>query len=348
MTRTTHSSRATVGEEASPEPVAPDQTMEAIVQRRYGSPAVLGLERVDRPRIGDDDLLIRVRAAAVNHADWVLTTGRPLIGRLAFGLRRPKERVRGMDVAGLVEAVGAGVTGFRPGDEVYAQVPAGGFAEFTRAPAALVSPMPANLSFEQAATVPLAANTALQGLRDAGGLRAGQRVLVNGASGGVGSFAVQIARALGAEVTGVCSARNVDLVRSIGADEVIDYTRHDFTANGRRYDLILDLIGNHPVRSCIGSLTPAGTLVLSSGTGGRVLGPLGRVVGALVLSRFVSQSVRTFVGTPSRENLDLLRTLIESGKVTPVVDRSYPLRDVPEAIRHFAEVHARGKIAVTL
>ena len=226
--------------------------MKAIVQHAYGSADELKLEDVDRPHVADGEVLIRVRAAAVNHADWVYVSGRPLIARLAFGLRRPKTIVRGRDVAGVVEAVGTRVTKFRVGDEVFSEVDAGSFAEYTTVAEDLVALKPANLSFEQAATVPVSARTALQGLRDGGNLQAGQKVLINGASGGVGTFAIQIAKALGAEVTGVCSARNADLARSLGADHVIDYTEEDFTAGAERYDLIFDSIGNH-------SLTPAPT-----------------------------------------------------------------------------------------
>jgi NADPH:quinone reductase-like Zn-dependent oxidoreductase len=323
-------------------------TMKAIVQRRYGAADVLSYEDIDKPVIKDDEVLIRVRAAAVNHADWVYVSGRPLIARLAFGLRKPKNMVRGKDVAGQVEAAGKAVTQFRPGDEVYGELDAGSFAEYIAAPAGLLALKPANLTFEQAATVPVSGNTALQGLRDVGKVKPGQKVLINGASGGVGTFAVQIAKAFGAEVTGVCSTRNSELVRSLGADHVIDYTQENFTRNGLRYDLIFDMIGNHSLTECRRALTPEGTLVLSSGTGGRVLGPMGRIVRALVLSRFVSQELRSLLLTRSQENLDALRDLIESGKVTPAIDRTYPLKETPEAIRYFAEEHARAKIAITV
>ena len=323
-------------------------TMKAIVQHAYGSADVLRLEDVDRPAIKDDEVLIRVRAAAVNHADWVMTTGLPLVGRLAFGVRKPKVTVRGADVSGQVEAVGKSVTDFQPGDEVYAQVETGSFAEYARVPAHLLSRKPANLSFEQAAAVPLSANTALQGLRDAGKVKPGQKVLITGASGGVGTFAVQIAKALGAEVTGVCSARNAELVRSLGADHVVDYTREDFTQSGQRYDLIFDLIGNHSLGGCRRALTATGTLVLSSGTGGRVFGPMGRIIRALLLSPLVGQTMRPFVGTPNKENLELLRGLIEAGAVTPAIDRTYPLSETAEAIRYFAEEHAHGKVVISV
>jgi NADPH:quinone reductase-like Zn-dependent oxidoreductase len=324
------------------------RTMKAIVQRAYGTPDALTLEDVEVPRIAADEVLIRVRAASVNHADWVMTCGRPLIGRLAFGLRRPRQAVRGRDVAGTVEAVGASVTRFAPGDEVYAEVDTGSFAEYARAAESLVSTKPANLDFERAATVPLAGRTALQGLRDGGRVQPGQRVLVNGASGGVGTFAVQIAKALGAEVTGVCSARNAALVSSLGADHVVDYEREDFTAGSGRYDVIFDLIGNHPLTALRRSLTPGGTLVLSSGTGGRVFGPMGRILRALLLSPFVGQNLRIFAPTRGAVSLDALRELIESGAVTPAVDRVYPLAETAEAVRYFVEEHARGKIVITV
>lgn len=323
-------------------------TMKAIVQHAYGSADVLRLENIDQPAISDDEVLVRVRAAAVNHADWVYTTGRPLIARLAFGIRTPKQIVRGKDVAGVVEAVGKNVTRFRPGDEVYAEVEAGSFAEYTAVPEGLLAHKPSNLSFEQAATVPLSGRTALQGLRDGGKVQSGQKVLINGASGGVGTFAVQIARSLGAEVTAVCSTRNADLVRSLGADHVVDYTQEDFTQGGKRYDVIFDLIGNHSLTACRRALTHTGTLVLSSGTGGRVLGPMGRILRALALSPFIGQNLRTFTATPGRAALDELRDLIESGQVTPAIDRIYPLSETAEAIRYFAEEHASGKIVITL
>ena len=323
------------------------ETMKAIMQTRYGSPGVLRLADVPRPTIGDDEVLVGIRAAAVNHADWVYTSGRPLIARLAFGWRSPKQTIRDKDLAGRVEAVGQDVTQFRPGDDVFAEVEAGAFAEFAVVPATLLALKPANLTFEQAATVPLSARTALQALRDGGRLRPGQTVLINGASGGVGTYAVQIAKALGAEVTGVASTKNAKLVRSLGTVDVIDYTKTDFTASERRYDVILDLIGNHSLTRLRRALTPTGTLVLSSGTGNQVFGPMGRITRALTLSPFISQNLRIFSPAIGTEVLDELRELVESGKVTPAIDRSYSLREVPEAIRYFAEEHARGKIVIT-
>ena len=326
---------------------APPATMKAIVQRGYGGAEVLVGETVQRPVMRDDEVLIRIRAAGVNHADWVLVSGTPLIARLAFGLRTPKDAVRGNDVAGRVEAVGKNVSAFSVGDEVYGELDSGGFAEYAVATAEQLSLKPANLSFEQAAAVPLAAGTALQGLRDAGGLVAGQRVLINGASGGVGTFAVQIAKALGADVTAVCSTRNVELLRSLGADQVIDYSVEDFTAGGQRYDLIFDLIGNHPLSHSRKVLTRTGTLVLSSGTGSRTFGPLGRMLRAAVTNPFVSQ--RLVAGwTPDKEHSDQLREFLETGAVVPAIDTVYALDEVPAAIRHFSEVHASGKIVITV
>ena len=322
--------------------------MQAIVQHAYGSAEVLHVEVVNQPVITDDEVLIRVRAASVNHADWVYTTGRPLIARLAFGLSKPKEMVRGKDVAGVVTAVGQNITRFRLGDEVFAEIEAGGFAQYATVPEKLLAHKPANLTFEQAATVPLSARTALQGLRDGGRVQPGQTVLINGASGGVGTFAVQIGKALGAEVTAVCSSRNAELVRSLGADHVVDYTGEDFTSSGKRYDVILDLIGNHSLTEVRRALSRRGTLVLSSGTGGRVLGPMGRILWAFTLSPFISQNLRTFTASQGRVALDELRALIEAGVVTPTIDRTYPLSETAEALRHFAEVHARGKIVISV
>ncbi|MHA6695020.1 NAD(P)-dependent alcohol dehydrogenase [Homoserinimonas sp. A520] len=323
-------------------------TMMAVVQHAYGSADVLGYEEVPQPIIAADQVLVQVRAAAVNHADWVYVSGRPLIARLAFGLGKPKDLVRGKDVAGVVVAVGPDVTGFRVGDEVYAEVVAGAFAEYVAIPEKLLGHKPKNLTFDQAATVPLSARTALQALRDGGKVKAGDKVLVNGASGGVGSYAVQIAKALGAEVTAVCSTRNADLVRSLGADHVIDYTAEDFTSAERGYDVILDLIGNHSLKRLRRSLSRNGILVLSSGTGSAVFGPMGSILKAMVVSPFVSQTLGVFPAVLGAEALDQLRDLVESGSVTPAIERSFPLSEVPDAIRHLVEKHARGKIVITV
>jgi len=322
--------------------------MRAIVQDKYGSPDVLELRDVEKPQIGDDEVLVRVHAASVNPADWHIMRGDPYLLRVSFGLTKPRVSVRGRDVAGRVEAVGKNVRAFSADDEVFAEVDRGSFAEFTSAGSERLSPKPANLTFEQAAAVPLAANTALQGLREAGKLKAGQNVLINGASGGVGTFAVQIAKSLGAEGTGVCSSRKADLVRSIGADHVIAYDREDFTRGGSRYDLILDVAGKPSLSDFRRALTPDGTVVLVSGSGGPWIGPVGRFVHALGLTPFVRHSLRPLAAVPSSERLRFLTTLIEAGDVTPVVDRTYALSEVPEAIRYLKEGHALGKVVITV
>jgi NADPH:quinone reductase-like Zn-dependent oxidoreductase len=324
--------------------------MKAIVQDRYGPPDVLELREVDKPVVADHEVLIRVHAAAVNARDWHVMRGDPYMARLVLGFGRPKAKIRGTDFAGRVEAVGKDVKRFRPGDEVFGEAD-GAFAEYVCAPDDVVEPKPANLTFEQAAVVPMAGNTALMGLRDLGGVQPGQKVLVNGASGGVGTFAVQIAKSFGAEVTGVCSTRNVDLVRSLGADHVIDYTREDFTGNGQRYDVVLDLVGNRSLTECRRALTPAGTLVLSGGGvsgGGSLVGPMGLILRGQALSRFVRHRLLVLTATPSKENLAALRELAESGKITPVIDRTYPLSEVPEAIRYLEVEHARAKVVITV
>jgi NADPH:quinone reductase-like Zn-dependent oxidoreductase len=324
--------------------------MKAIVQDRYGSADVLELGEVDMPVPKDDEVLLRVHAAGVEPGVWHLMTGMPYLVRLlGYGLRRPKVRVRGRDVAGRVEAVGKDVTGFRPGDEVFG-ICEGSFAEYACARADKLVPKPANLTFEQAAVVPISALTALQGVRDRGQVRPGQRVLVIGAAGGVGSFAVQLAKAFGAEVTGVCSTTKADLVRSIGADQVIDYTREDFADGTRHWDLILDTAGNRPLSQLQRALTPKGTLVLVGGEGGgRWLGGFERqLFWAPMRSPFVGQKLRSLASKERKEDLQTLRELIEAGKVTPVIDRTYPLAEAPEAIRYLAQGHPRGKVAVTV
>jgi NADPH:quinone reductase-like Zn-dependent oxidoreductase len=325
-----------------------ENPMKAIVQDAYGSADVLELRDIDRPEIGDDDVLVRVLAASVFIGDWHIMTGLPYLGRLAFGLRRPKARVRGQDVAGRVEAVGNGVTGLRPGDEVFGTCD-GSFGEYATARPDKLAPKPANLSFEQSATVPVTGCTALQGLRDAGKVQPGQRVLIIGAAGGVGSFAVQIAKAFGAHVTGVCNTRQVDLVRSIGANEVIDYTSADFAEMGQRYDLILDTAGNRSVAHLRRALGPRGTLVIGGGEGGgRWFGGIDRQLRASLLSPFVRQRLGTFIAKPNRRDLIVLKELIEAGKVTPVIGKTYPLSEVPEAMRHVKEGHAQGKVVITV
>jgi NADPH:quinone reductase-like Zn-dependent oxidoreductase len=322
--------------------------LKAITYHRYGSPDVLELEEVDAPVPRDDEALVRVRAASVNPRDWHYLRGLPYIMR-PVGLRRPKDGGLGSDMAGQVEAVGRAVTRFRPGDEVFAHVLKGGFAEYTCVPEDALGPKPANLTFEQAATVPLAALTALQGLRDHGQVQPGQRLLIIGASGGVGTFAVQLGKLFGAEVTGVCSTRNLDLVRGLGADHVIDYTSEDFTEHGPRYDLIFQLAGTRSPSACRRALTAKGKLILSSGeSDGRWIGPIDRILAAVVLSPFVSQRLAPFEARQSRQDLEILKELIESGRLSPVIDRSYPLRETPEALRYLEEGHARGKVVITV
>src|SRR5436309_6663658 len=323
-------------------------TMKAIVQDEYGSADVLELTDIDIPAIGDDDVLLRVHAAGAHIGDWHIMTGLPYLIRMSSGLRRPKARVRGQDVAGRVEAVGTDVTRFQPGDEVFGTCD-GSFAEYATARKDKVAPKPANLTFEQAATVPTTGSTALQALRDVGKVQPGQKVLIIGAAGGVGSFAVQIAKAFGANVTGVCSTTNVDLVRSIGADDVIDYTRDDFAEMGRRYDLILDIAGARSVSHLRRALASRGTLVIVGGEGGgRWFGGVDRQLRASMLSPFVSQKLGTLIGEAKGEDLVVLKELIEAGKVTPVIDSTYPLSEVPEAIRHLEEGHTRGKVVITV
>jgi NADPH:quinone reductase-like Zn-dependent oxidoreductase len=324
--------------------------MKAIVQERFGPPEILRLVDADRPVLGVDDVLVRVHAAAVNPYDWHMMRGDPRIARLmgAVGLTKPKARGVGIDVAGRVEAVGADVRELRPGDEVLGFC-VGAFAEYARAKADKVVPKPASLTFEQAAAVPLAALTALQGIRDVGQVRAGHRVLVNGAAGGIGTCAVQIATALGAEVTGVCSTGNVELVRSLGAADVVDYTTEDFTDRRGHYDVILDNVGNRPLRRLRRALTPTGTLVLNGGgSPGHVIGPVGSILRAVVVNVLVRQRLRPFVAKQNREDLLTLTELIETGKLTPVIDRTYPLADTAEAVRHVEQGHARGKVIVTV
>ena len=323
--------------------------MKAIVQDEYGSADVLELRDIDRPAVEDDGVLVRVHAAGVDPGVWHLMTGRPYLVRLAgYGLRRPKARVRGEDVAGRVEAVGKDVTRFQEGDEVFG-IGDGAFAEYASASEDKLAPKPANLSFEQAAAVPTSAFTALQGLRDKGEVQAGQTVLIIGAAGGVGTFAVQLAKAFGAEVTGVCSTTKTDLVKSLGADNVIDYTQEEITQSGQRYDVILDTAGQRSLRQLRRALSPRGTLVIvGAETGGRWIGGTDRQLRAIMLSPFVRQRLRTFVATPKNEDLQFVKELIEAGKVTPVIDRTYPLSEVPEAIRQLEEGHARGKVVITV
>jgi NADPH:quinone reductase-like Zn-dependent oxidoreductase len=319
--------------------------MQAIVQDRYGSAEVLRAQDIERPEIGDAEILVRVHAASIHLGDWVLMTGVPYVMRMATGLRKPKNRVPGTDVAGTVEAVGAGVTRFRPGDEVFGWC-AGAFAEYAAASEDQFATKPASRSFEEAAAVGVSASTALQLLRDDGKLQPGQKVLINGASGGVGTFAVQIAKAFGAEVTGVCSTRNVEMVRSIGADHVIDYTREDFRKGAERYDLILDNVGNRSMSDTRRALAPNGTL-LSNG-GGHAGGKLGRVIRASISSMLVREQGRPSVKVQNQADLDALRELLEAGKLRPVIDGTYPLAETARAIGHVATGHARGTVVITV
>ncbi|TMB06804.1 MAG: NAD(P)-dependent alcohol dehydrogenase [Deltaproteobacteria bacterium] len=322
--------------------------MKAIVYCDYGSPDVLKVEDIEKPAPGDDQVLVRVRAASVNPLDWHYMRGTPYFMRLGAGLRKPKVTRLGVDFAGTVEAVGRNVNRFKPGDEVFGGR-TGAFAQYVlvREDRA-VALKPANLTFEQAASVGVAAITALQGLRDKGQIQPGQKVLINGASGGVGTFAVQIAKSFGADVTGVCSTRNVDMVRSIGADHVIDYTKEDFTKSTERYDLILDNVGNHSLLESRRVLNPKGKYIMVGGPAGRWIDPLPRAISALVLSRFVSQDIRLFLADLNQADLNILRDLMQAGKVTPVIDRRYRLSEIPEAIRYLEQGHARGKVVITL
>jgi NADPH:quinone reductase-like Zn-dependent oxidoreductase len=328
------------------------ESMKAIVQDTYGSTDVLELRDIDKPEIADDEVLVRVHAAGLHRGDWHVMTGLPYLIRLVvptLGLRRPKVPVLGMDVAGRVEAVGSNVTRFQPGDAVFGWCD-GSFAEYACAPAGHFAAKPATLSFEQAAVVPISGFAALQALRDVGEVQPGQQVLVIGAAGGVGSFAVQLAKAFGAQVTGVCSTAQVELVRSIGADDVIDYTRDEITDGTRRWDLILDAAGRRSLSQLRRALTPKGTLVIVGGEGaGRWLGGFDRQLRAVVLSRLVGQRLRMLSSKPRPEDLRFLRELMEDGKVTPVIGRTYPLGEVPEAIRYLLEGHGGGgKIVITV
>ena len=321
--------------------------MRAILCRRYGSPDVLTCEETEKPEAGDGQVLIAVRAASVNPLDWHTMRGEPYPFRLASGLGKPKERRVGADVAGRVEAVGRSVTRLKPGDEVFG-ISRGAFAEYACTAEPNLAAKPAGLTFEQAAAVPVAGFTALQGLRDKGRVQPGQKVLINGAAGGVGTFAVQIAKVLGAEVTGVCGTRNVDLVRSIGADHAVDYTREDFTASSRRYDVMLDCIGNRSLSSCRRILTREGIYVAIGARTGRWLAPVPRFLAMLVVSRFVSQRLAPMVAKVNAEDLGILRGYLDAGRITPVIDRRYGLAQAAEAFRYLEAGHARGKVVLTI
>ena len=323
--------------------------MKAAIYTRYGSPDVVQITEVEKPVPKDDEVLIIVRAASVNPLDWHFMRGTPYLVRMMAGLGKPKDTRLGVDVAGQVEAVGKNVTQFKAGDEVFGTC-RGAFAEYACTPESKLFAKPDNVTFEQAASVPVAAFTALQGLRDTGQIQSGQKVLINGAAGGVGTFAVQIAKCFGCDVTGVCSARNVDLVRSIGADRVIDYTQENFTKSGKRYDLFFDAVGNHSLLACRRVLNPKGIHVPAGGSPGRwMIGPLARSLAALVLSWFASNKlVPFFLAKANQADLAIMHDLMKSGRITPVVDRTYKLNEVPEAIRYLEQGHARGKVVITL
>jgi NADPH:quinone reductase-like Zn-dependent oxidoreductase len=318
-----------------------EKLMKAIVQNDYGSPDALKLAEVVQPAMKDNQVLVRVKAVSINAGDIFAMRGNPWLIRLTAGFPRPKNYILGWDMAGVVEAVGSSVTQFCPGDEVYAAC-SSALAEYVSVVEDKLALKPANLTFEQAASIPTAAITALKGLRDVGKLKPGQKVLIN-ASGGVGTFAVQIAKALGAEVTGVCSTRNVDMVRSLGADDVVDYTRKDFTQNGRRYDLILDNVASHSFSDLIRILTPQGLIIPNSGHSG-----MGYVFKAFLLSPFLRQLGSMYIAVPTGKDLAQLKEWIETEKVKPVVERAYPLRETPEAFRYLDKEHARGKVIITV
>jgi NADPH:quinone reductase-like Zn-dependent oxidoreductase len=321
---------------------------------RYGPPDVVEVNDLDKPVPSSNEVLIKVHAASVNPLDWKTMTAGPYIVRLLLGLRKPKIKPLGVDLAGQVEAVGGNVTQFKPGDAVFGTC-RGAFAEYActreseRIMKSALVMKPQNLTFEQAACVPIAGLTALQGLRDKGRIQPGQKVLINGAAGGVGTFAVQIAKSFGANVTAVCSTRNVDMVRSIGADRVIDYIREDFTSSGQRYDIFFDAVGNHSLPACRRVLSPQGILIMVGvPSDARLIATMARLIGAPVLSLVVSQKLVFFLAKSNREDLTTLGNLIASGKVTPVVDRRFSLSEVPDALRYLKEGHARGKVAIIL
>ncbi len=328
--------------------------MKAIAHDTYGSVDVLEMRDVEQPVPGDHDVVVAVAAASVNPYDWHLVSGAPLIARLAgrslgFGFRGPGNRVRGWDAAGTVAAIGRDVTGLQPGDEVFGWCDQdGAFAEYVRSGGGTFVAKPANLSFEQSAAVPLAGLTALQALRDEGRVEPGQHVLINGASGGIGTFAVQLAKAFGAEVTGVCSTGNLDLVRSLGADHVVDYTTGDFTRNGVRYDLMVDSAVSRTLAECRRALTPEGTYVVFGDSGGHWVGGFRRVLQMRLAAPFVRQEMRSFVTAARGEDLIFLRELIEAGTITPVIDRTYPLAETPAALAYLEHGHARGKVVITV
>ena len=323
------------------------ETMKAIVYCDYGAPDVLKLETIAKPVPNDDQVLIKVRAASVNPYDWHFMRGEPRIMRLGNGLRKPSGTRMGVDFAGTVEFVGKNITQFKSGDDVFGGR-SGAFAEYIVMSERFLIPKPESMSFEQAGAVQIAGLTALQGLRDKGKLQAGQKVLINGASGGVGTFAVQIAKTLGAHVTGVCSTRNVDMVRSLGADHVVDYTKEDFTKAAERYDVILDLVGNHGLLAIRRALTPAGKYVMIGGPAGRWIAPMDTVIGAFMLGPFVKQEMGFMISSVNRDDLMFLRELMQTGKLTPVIDKTYPLNETRDAVAYVESGRARGKVVITI
>jgi NADPH:quinone reductase-like Zn-dependent oxidoreductase len=321
--------------------------MKAIIQDRYGDLDVLAFKDIAQPVPTDNEVLVRVHAAAVGKGDWLTVQGLPYVARMRYGLPNPKHPVPGFDVAGRIEAVGPNVTQLQPGDAVFGWCD-GAFAEYVAVPEGQLAQKPVKLTFEQAAAVPISGFAALQALRDTGGVQPGQQVVIIGASGGVGSFAVQLAKAFGADVTGVCGTKSLDMVRSIGADHVIDYTQQDFTRTGQRYDLILEMAGNRALADLRRALTPKGTLVLVGGSGGRWFMGTGRTLRAVLVSPFVGQRLRSFFSKPRRADLMVLQELLEAGKITPVIDRTFPLSESPEAIRHVGEKSTQGKTVITV
>ena len=327
--------------------VTQGETMKAVVYCDYGSPDVLNLATIAKPVPTDDQVLVKVLAASVNPYDWHFMRGEPYVMRIGNGLRKPKGMRIGVDFSGTVEAVGKNITQFKAGDEVFGGR-TGSFAEYVVISEKFLMRKPENLSFEQAGAVQIAGLTALQGLRDQGKLKAGEKVLINGASGGVGTFAVQIGKALGAEITGVCSTRNIDLVRGLGADQVIDYTKEDFTKRAERYDLILDMVGNHGLLACRRALKPDGRYVMIGGPKGRWIAPMDTLLRAFLLKPFVKQEMGFMMSQINRDDLMFLRELMQAGKVTPVIERTYSLNEVREAVAHVESGRARGKVVVTI
>ena len=324
--------------------------MQAIVQERFGPPDVLRLVDTEVPEAGPDDVLVRVHAAALNTYDWHMLRGDPYVVRLmgGTGLTRPKSRIAGMDAAGRVEAVGVNVRGLRPGDDVFGLCP-GAFAEYVRAAPDKLAPKPENLTFEEAAALPMAGATALRAIRDVGAVRAGQKVLINGAAGGIGHLAVQIAAILGAEVSGVCSTGNIDLVRSLGAGDVIDYTTTDFTTRRAYYDVILDNVGNHQLHRLRHALAPTGTLAFNAGgSPGKIVGAVGRFAVLVIVNGVVRQRLRPVPTNTNRDDLLAVRRLVDDGTLRPVISSTYPLRETAAGLRHVEQGHARGKVVITV